>query len=36
MDAAIGFAVASSGFLLVLLIVGATRRTRIRHVGSAS
>ncbi len=35
-DAAIGFAVACSGILLLFLIVGATRRTRIRHVGSAS
>jgi hypothetical protein len=35
-DAAIGFAVACGGILLVFLIVGAGRRTRIRHVGSAS
>ena len=35
-DAAIGFAVACSGILLVFLIVGAGRRMRIRHLGSAS
>ena len=35
-DAAIVFAVACSGVLLVLVVVGAARRTRIRRVESAS
>ena len=35
-DAAIGFAAACGGILLVYLIVGAGRRMRIRHLGSAS